>query len=173
MSEDSSEFDSDDAEPMPDPSRFHPRFDYNSLKHVAQGQIDHANAQRHAVKLKPKAAVKVNVKARAAAADAAAAQRYHPPTPHPSAANDAAIVKDAVEAVKAISAGIKPGSHFECAQCGKGIHSETLFTRHESTSSVDTHYYASVPAANKMCGPCGNKIIVLQANRDKWKLCRF
>jgi len=162
---------------MSDPSRFHPRFhpsfDYNSFKHVAQGQIDHANAQRHAVELKPKAAVKVKVNVKARAAAAAAAQRYHPPTPHSSAANDAAIVKDAVEAVKAISAGIKPGSHFDCAKCDKPIHSETVFTRHESTSSVDTHYYASVPAANKMCGPCGNKIIVLQANRDKWKLCRF
>jgi len=160
---------------MSDPPSFHPSFDYNSLKHIAQSQIDHANAQQHAVKLNPKAAVKVNGKARAAAAAAAAAaaQRYHPPTPHPSAANDAAIVKDAVEAVKAISAGIKPGSHFKCTKCDKPIHSETVFTRHESTSSVDTHYYASVPAEKKMCGPCGNKIIVLQANRDMWKLCRF
>jgi hypothetical protein len=154
---------------MSDHSRSPLSFDYGSLKHVAQAKSEHTKAQWHIAASTPGA----GAGAGAGAAAQTRARRYLPTTSHLSAANDAAIVKDAVEAVEAASAGVIPGSQFVCDKCDKPIHSGTLFARHESTSSVDTHYYASVPAAKKMCGPCGNKIIVLQANRDKWELHPF
>jgi len=174
---------------MPDDSLLH----RDSLKRVAQTKLEDIDARWHARRhtaTQHQPAVKAEAEAGAGAAAGAAAgappraKKYPPATGHPSAVNDAAAVKYAVKAAAAARAAVKAGSQFDCDRCIKPTNSGTLFHRHESTASVDTHYYSLTPAgaaaaagaaagAKKMCGPCGNKTIVLQAERPKWELLPF
>ncbi len=72
-------------------------------------------------------------------------------------------------------AGAGAGAGFVCYVCGNRINAETLFLRHGGAPSTDTHYYSRAQSggAKKMCGPCGNKKIVVAAERAQWNYTSF